>query len=351
MVSDRKFSIYNDGGSYAVTCPYAGRAPFIGDILGDWREEVILETSDRSQLRIYSTVNTASTRIYALMQNPAYRIDVCTKGYLCSKYPDYYLGTGMSTPAKPNITFPVANGTYKLIAKHSGKAVDVANCGTADGVNVQQWTDLGNTCQQWIVSNDGNGAYTLKNVNSSKVLDVNACGTANKTNVQLWTGLGNNCQKWTLIADGGGYYQVKNVNSGKCLDVVNALTTDGANIQQYTCNGADCQKFLFTTQLKSATLDVEEYIQESSVIGSGLNISPNPVDGSTTQLSMELQEASEVNVVVVDYFGKVVFRQNLGEREAGAITESLDLSSLPKGVYIVTVQTNLGAKSTKLIRL
>jgi rhamnogalacturonan endolyase len=102
--TDRLFTIYNDGGSYVVTVPYAGRAPFIGDILGDWREEIILETSDHSQLRIYTTNIKAETRIYTLMQNPTYRVDVTTKGYLCSKYPDFYLGWGMSTPPTPNIT-------------------------------------------------------------------------------------------------------------------------------------------------------------------------------------------------------------------------------------------------------
>jgi hypothetical protein len=28
-------------------------------------------------------------------------------------------------------------------------SADVADCGTADGVNVRQWAWLGNNCQQW----------------------------------------------------------------------------------------------------------------------------------------------------------------------------------------------------------
>ncbi len=34
-----------------------------GDILGDWREEVILRTSDNSALRIFTTTITATNRI------------------------------------------------------------------------------------------------------------------------------------------------------------------------------------------------------------------------------------------------------------------------------------------------
>ncbi|MBD0258048.1 MAG: Ig-like domain-containing protein, partial [Cytophagales bacterium] len=35
------------------------------------------------------------------------------------------------------------SGTYKLTARHSSKALDVANSATQDGANVQQWTDNG----------------------------------------------------------------------------------------------------------------------------------------------------------------------------------------------------------------
>lgn len=101
--TDRLFTLYNDGGPYSVTVPYAGRAPFIGDIIGDWREEVVLETKDHKELRVYTTIIPAENRLYTLMQNPAYRVDVTTKGYLCSKFPDFYLGTGMKKPPAPVI--------------------------------------------------------------------------------------------------------------------------------------------------------------------------------------------------------------------------------------------------------
>ncbi len=43
------------------------------------------------------------------------------------------------------------SGTYKITARHSGKALDV-NGGpgaTADGANVHQWGYVGGTSQQW----------------------------------------------------------------------------------------------------------------------------------------------------------------------------------------------------------
>lgn len=97
--SNRLYTIYSEG----VKCTYAGRPPFYGDILGDWREEIILETTDNTELRIYTTTIPTEYRIYTLMHNPAYRNSVDVKGYLSSVYPDYYLGEGMSAPAAPNI--------------------------------------------------------------------------------------------------------------------------------------------------------------------------------------------------------------------------------------------------------
>lgn len=47
-----------------------------GDILGDWREEVIWPESDDSALRIYSTPHQSSTRFVTLMHDSQYRVAV-----------------------------------------------------------------------------------------------------------------------------------------------------------------------------------------------------------------------------------------------------------------------------------
>lgn len=101
--SDRLFTIYNDHGSYSVISPYAARPPFLGDIYGDWREEVILEERDHSKFRVYSTTIPTTVRLYTLMQNPYYRVDVTHKGYIVTTYTDYYLGEEMETPPPPYI--------------------------------------------------------------------------------------------------------------------------------------------------------------------------------------------------------------------------------------------------------
>ncbi|QDY09725.1 rhamnogalacturonan lyase [Micromonospora sp. HM134] len=76
-----------------------------GDILGDWREEVIWRTSDSRALRIYSTPTPTSTRIYTLMHDAQYRVAVAWQNtaYNQPPHPGFFIGDGMSTPPTPNI--------------------------------------------------------------------------------------------------------------------------------------------------------------------------------------------------------------------------------------------------------
>lgn len=104
----RTYTIYNET-TPGVYQAYGGRPAFWGDILGDWREELVVVANDNSELRIYTTkipdvVKTSNGqpfRIYTLMHNPQYRIQATTKGYVQSSYVDYYLGTDMTPPPPP----------------------------------------------------------------------------------------------------------------------------------------------------------------------------------------------------------------------------------------------------------
>lgn len=85
------------------------------DLLGDWREEVIWRKSDSSALRLYTTTNVTSHRIYTLMHDPVYRLGVAWQnvGYNQPPHTSFYLGEGMADPPKPNIyeATPVATAT------------------------------------------------------------------------------------------------------------------------------------------------------------------------------------------------------------------------------------------------
>ncbi|MBW6440383.1 RICIN domain-containing protein [Actinoplanes hulinensis] len=76
-----------------------------GDILGDWREEIVWRLSDSSALRIYSTPVVTDRRIHTLAHDSQYRVALAWQNtaYNQPPHPSFFLGDGMTTPAQPNI--------------------------------------------------------------------------------------------------------------------------------------------------------------------------------------------------------------------------------------------------------
>jgi MYXO-CTERM domain-containing protein len=110
IVSKYAYPGMPSGGFTTVTLEgiYGARnaAPLYGDMFGDWREEVLLEKSDSTGFRVYTTAIPTEKRIYTLVHDPEYRNSMCEKGYIQSHMLDYYLGDGMTDPPRPNITYP-----------------------------------------------------------------------------------------------------------------------------------------------------------------------------------------------------------------------------------------------------
>ena len=71
---------------------FKGRVIGMGDILGDWREEII--TSVPGELRIYSTTIPAQSRRVTFMEDRLYRMDVMMQsmGYFFPPQTSYYVG-------------------------------------------------------------------------------------------------------------------------------------------------------------------------------------------------------------------------------------------------------------------
>jgi rhamnogalacturonan endolyase len=99
------FSSYNS----ATACNGTKNTPNLqADIFGDWREEVILHSSDNSQLIIFTTTTATSRRLFTLMHDPMYRLGIAWQNVAYNQPPDvsFYLGGGMSAPPTPNIYYP-----------------------------------------------------------------------------------------------------------------------------------------------------------------------------------------------------------------------------------------------------
>lgn len=103
----RLLSLYSIPTSYSTNSNNGtkGNACLTGDLLGDWREEMIFRSSDNTKLRIFTTTELTGTRIYTLMHDPQYRLAMAWQNvaYNQPPHPGFYIGAGMEAPPAPDI--------------------------------------------------------------------------------------------------------------------------------------------------------------------------------------------------------------------------------------------------------
>lgn len=138
----------------------------------------------------------------------------------------------------------IPDGTYKILARHSGKALHAS--GTTDVSPVVQTTFTGNSNQLWNVTwlND-NGSYRITGVGSGRVLEVNGNSTSDGAAAEIYSSNGGNNQKWMITPTDRGYYSVLAQHSGKILEVPGSANTNGAPVDQWTRLGGNHQEWAF----------------------------------------------------------------------------------------------------------
>ncbi|MDQ8204955.1 Ig-like domain-containing protein [Pelagicoccus sp. SDUM812003] len=101
------------------------------DIYGDWREEVIWRSTDSSELRIYSTIIPARSRMVTLMHDRQYRLAIAWQnvGYNQPPHTGFYLGDGMETPERPDYFYNRSNQSpaVELVSPSDGSFFEVGD--------------------------------------------------------------------------------------------------------------------------------------------------------------------------------------------------------------------------------
>lgn len=138
----------------------------------------------------------------------------------------------------------VFNGTYSIIASHSGKALDTWAWGTTDGTNIAQYDYWGGDAQKFIVTPvDGIWHKISPVISTSQAFDVADGSVDSGANIQTYNYWGHACQQFRFEDAGNGMYYIINRNSDMCLDVDGFSQDDGANVMQWTCLGGTNQMF------------------------------------------------------------------------------------------------------------
>jgi hypothetical protein len=262
----------------------------------------------------------------------------------------YYVGLAVSsnssnvnTTTYDSITVtsgPIANGTYRIINRNSGKVLDVANGSTANGANVHQWPWLGGANQQWNVADIGNGQYSIAGVQSGKYLDVNSASTADGANVHIWPNTGGNNQKFTFTLTDSNYFRIAAVHSGKVVEVAGGSVADGANVQQWTWLGGANQQWKLVPVSNTSNARSSETVTEpqQALIESNdvVLLYPNPAaERLTLQFPNDLINGM---LKVSDAHGHTIYNQKISGSQSVIPTNKLSA-----GVYFI--QINKGSKT------
>lgn len=248
---------------------------------------------------------------------------------------------GAGTP--PPTSFP---GYYNIISRNSNKGLDVADNSTVSGGRIQQYdaTGGGGNNQRWKFVSDGAGNYYIIVKSTGMYMAVENNGTANGLKVQQKTFSNSNEFKWTVESLGGGYYKITNVNTGKSLDVESVSTANGANIQVWDYTGGLNQQW--------------QLVQVESTAKKALSINPEEnentadmaifIDEVSDHLKIETNHEGSADVQIFNVSGQSVLKRNVNFVK-GNLSE-IEVSRLPKGVYVVRVNDSTGSYSKKVLK-
>jgi hypothetical protein len=105
-------SITKAGGGTLLTCAQCSgnnstkNTPTLtADLLGDWREELVLRETAGTALRVYTTTDVTKRRIYTLMHDPTYRSQVNFENSAYNQPPHtgFRISPNMDDPPVPSI--------------------------------------------------------------------------------------------------------------------------------------------------------------------------------------------------------------------------------------------------------
>ena len=105
-VLGNRLAEFSQESNWATHAATGTRPAFMGDIIGDWREEVILAKQNAdgcTGLVGYTTAMPTNNSIYCLQQDPHYRGDCTTRGYYQHPNTGFYLGGEMPMPPLPPV--------------------------------------------------------------------------------------------------------------------------------------------------------------------------------------------------------------------------------------------------------
>ncbi|RZJ74762.1 MAG: T9SS type A sorting domain-containing protein [Flavobacterium sp.] len=251
--------------------------------------------------------------------------------------------TSAITVTASTSTYP---GYYNIISRNSNKGLDVADNATTSGSRIQQYdiTNGGGNNQRWKFVSAGSGNFYIIVKSTGMYLAVENNGTANGLKVQQKTFSNSNEFKWTVASLGGGYYKITNVNTGKSLDVENVSTANGANIQVWDYTGGLNQQWQFVQVEATAKNAITKELTPEE----GQNDMTVYINKTNDYLKIDTSHEGDGVVELYSVTGQSVLKKSVSFTK-GTPSE-IEISKLPKGLYIVKINDSKGSYSKKVLK-
>lgn len=169
-------------------------------------------------------------------------------------------------------TFEIKHG-YQLVARHSGKCLDVSGMSTVNGQSIQQYDCLDpNVYQNQVFSlvPQSTGGVQLVARHSGRCVDVVNGSQSAGTGLQQWACLGASQanQIWVRdpIAPGSAYSTLRATHSGQCMDVKEAGTAAGVPVTQWPCTSGYLNQQWDLRPVNSSAIPTQSYLSVDQVL-------------------------------------------------------------------------------------
>ncbi|MFD5921755.1 RICIN domain-containing protein [Kitasatospora sp. NPDC058201] len=152
--------------------------------------------------------------------------------------------------------------TYTFAARHSGKCLTIPRSDSANAVQAEQRTCVGDLNQQWSLEDAGSGYVRVTARHSGRCLTVRGASTAKGAAVEQYDCTGQPNAQWRLDKQGNGTYRLIARHSNKCLNVQGAVAGDGGQFIQWPCGQRGNEQFTRS----SATTQVVTWAASADIV-------------------------------------------------------------------------------------
>ena len=121
-------------------------------------------------------------------------------------------------------------------------------------------------------------------------------------------------------------------------------TSDSLAIGEYSLTVTDA---FGCTEETTVTIDLTDGVDEATEVLEGVSVFPNPTAGRL-ELRLDLPAATYLRATVYDLTGRQLLDRDYGSQLQ--LSETLDLSAYPAGVYLLRVQADNAAKTIRVMK-